>query len=494
MANDFQTLAVNQLAATGYGADYPFAKAPPEWKYMFGDLWFSYPDDACELELPLRIGAISDALIPGNLNLEIRDAAGTTVFNTAAATRTSNAWGKNLVTYSYKQGEFSLRLTQRLQPPPWEPDLQWPAGGVLGEEGTLDARTYQRLPKRVRSIVVGLTTFTGSDLRLVEGYNMSLTTPPVANADGGRRVSRVMLRARPGDGLGRPDGCDDAEIAIQRINTVPPTKGGDFVVDTEGCYRIQRPVTVTGTAPRTVAVAVPAALQIFNDCGPCCPCDDFVRTYEGIRRLFYRYQTMGEKAEATRDTFLDNIERWELQRACRELQTAKLVLQAERGGILFVGGVHCNMTKCCSVPLLLRTTFEYFQNGSPAGVQPTELKCKETKRSGTDTNYDEVDYQPVQNWPVIDHPFGLADPMAQSRFRTRLKFPAGGADSVRVTFSVHMPDIFEAVSGDRCALPVVEPPAEVAAIWASKPPPFPARAIVQKVSPVSMTAGCGACP
>lgn len=503
MAATFQTLAVNQLAATGYGQNYPFAPCPAGLQYLLGDFWLSYPDDNCAYVLPLRVTRLTgfDDVTTGTPHIVVQDAEGEVVFDSADGVFVRAAWGVNLVTLSWVNGEAVLRCTVRTMPPPWEPDLVWPAD--IETDAVLDARTYQQLPRRVRSIIVGLQTFNAVDLQLVEGFNIKLTAPAVVNVDGGRRVNRVVLRGRPGDGLGRVAGCEDTTPKVQRINAISPSKSGDFIVDTDGCYRIQRPATLTGDSPRTVelgheslsAADGKAALQIFNDCGPCCPCDDFVRTYEGIRKLFYRYQALGERAESTRDLYATNIDRWERQKACRITQSIRLVLSAERYGVLFVGGVHCNGTECCVTPVILRTTFEYFRDGSPITIAAPIQQCKESKRAGSDTEHNEVPYVPSTAWPVMDHHFAYVEPQGQSRFRNRLRFAAEDADTVRVTLTAHMPDSINTATTEPCDIPVVTVPSGVLAIWAAtSQPPYPARAITQRVSPVSQTAGGGGCP
>jgi len=62
---------------------------------------------------------------------------------------------------------------------------------------------------------------------------------------------------------------------------------------------------------------MPHTLTINNDCGPCCECQDFFNVYEGIRRLYNKYAALAKRAEAVRDQFKLNGERWEASRECR---------------------------------------------------------------------------------------------------------------------------------------------------------------------------------
>lgn len=489
----YQTCSVNQRAATEYGANYPFVLAPTAVKYLLGDLWLSYPDNQSQYVLPFQVTSMT-GFSSGSKNMVIKDANGATVFNTSTATgSTQNNWGKSMVTLSWTDGITVLRCTMRTVAPAWEPGLTW-SNSITLTNAWLDSRTYDRLPLRVRAVKVGATTLTACNIKLAEGYNISLTAIQLTPVDGGRLVQQITIQANPGDGIGQVPGCEDTVPVLQRINAVSPAAGGNFTLDMDGNYRIQRPVTVIDASPasRTVTLTNPNALQLYNDGGPCCTCEDFVNTYEGLRALTNQYQALGVQAESVRDTFQLNIDRWNAQLTCRQAQNVNLVTSPERYGVLFVGGLSCNNTTCCAVPLVLRTTFEYFRNGMPISVTGmTMVKCQESKRIGADTNYEEAAYQPMVNWPVMDHFFDYADPQGTSRFRNRIQFPAGMADTVRTTLSVHLPNIFDPVTGKPCPLlENVTVPPEVAAIWQTWPPAYPVRALIQQVSPVSQTAGC----
>lgn len=513
--SDFQTFGIGQGDATQFGQAYPFVDPPDEVRYLLGDFWLSYPDDDDGYELPLRVSSLDGFdQAGGPKDLIVVDDEGTVVFDTSTATsRTAGAWGRGLVTLRWSAGETVARTTMRTVPPPWEAGRAWSPSIALGVPAELNARCYQRLPRRVRSITVGVARFDSGNLVVSGGFNCRVTAdvpsatqfsvPAVAggssSTDGGRRAHTVSIRAQPGDGLGTVQGCADVVRAINRFNGVSPTVNGDFLIDALGCYRLQRPVRVTSTDPRTVephvdgasAESAAATLQLHNDCGPCCSCDDFINTYEGLRRLVDRYATLGRHAEAARDQYAANVARWNAQAVCRAAHPLKLTLNAEPRGVLFVGGLWCNPTDCCLTQFFLRTTFEYFRDGLPVDAAgEVTFRCRENYRAGADTGYAEVQYQPGVQWPVMDHHFDAADPHGVSRFRNRMQFsPAGDvADTVRVTLSVHVPDQPD------CALPdpaSVTVDAGLLAIWnavdSSSPP---ARAALQSSSPVSQTAGC----
>jgi hypothetical protein len=543
-SGSWQSLGVNQ--SPGSGTDYPFSAPSADVKYLLGDLWFAYDDDACQFVLPLSVKWMygfgwTDPVNPlpmytprHALDMVIVDANGTVVFDTtqSGVTFGSNLWGNNLQTLQWTNGDTVLRATRHLLPPPWDP-THVRNTFIVPVNGELDARTYVRLPKRVKSFWVGLTQISAGNLVLAEGYNTSLTPQAPVVVDGGHRTTQINMRFRGGDGLGRLPGCTDTQQVIRRINTIPPTSGGDFVIDASGCYWTGRPNTITSASPPretslggsafttlldstiaampdafvapgvktyyadNAAAVAQATLQVNNDCGPCCDCDEFLRVYEGIRRLDARYRSIATQAEQARDTFQSNISRWDAQAACRSFQNLRLVLDPERNCGLFVAGVHCNNVQCCTAPLVLRTTFEAFSGGSPVSLASSfAIKCHESKRAGADTRYQEVDYNPLVNWPVMDTVFDYADPQGTSRFRNRLKFVGCPADVVRVTLSLHAQASTNRVTGAGCPLPdpsAVSVPSSVQTIWNAIPPLYPVRSITQMTVPVSMTAGCGGC-
>lgn len=497
----YQTAGVNQQAAAGYGADYPFVRAPAAVRYLLTDLLLAYDDpaDAAGYALPLKIKTLAgfDLGEGADKDLVVTDAGGRVVLDTAAASsRTARSWGRSLVTLAWRAGTAVLRCTMRTAPPPWDFSRTWAAVIDLSgdADAALDGRALLRLPRRLTSVRVGDVVLDAGDVDFAAGYNVTLDAAPAAANDGGRRTASVTFGAAPGSGPGRYGGCADEAAPLRRLGGAAPTAGGDLFLDAGGCYRVQRPVELSGGVGGTAAVT-PHALQLYNDCTPCCKCDDFARTYAGVARLFDRWRALGAAASAARDGYAANVDRYNAQAACRAAHPLKLVLAGERDGVLFVGGLACNATACCLVPAVLRTTFEYFRDGSPLDVAgAVGHACRESRRAGTDTDGVEVPYDPLVNWPVADHYFDLADPSAVSRFRTRWRLPAQDGDAVRVTLSLHAPGTaFDPATGKACPVPTQDSlglPAEVLAAWAASPPPYPARAFVQRVTAVGPTAGC----
>ena len=201
--SNFQPVGVNQQPASG--TNYPFIYPSSDVQYLLGDLWLAYEATDIEHELPLGIawmsgfGSTSNAnpgthffgqnffgpgffgpgfFINGTFNpvhaqdMVIVDANGNIVFDsTIATTFTTTPWGLHLVTLCWTGPQGVLRCTRHTARPSYAPAVtQYQF--INPVVGILDSRTYERLPRRVRSIVVGLQIFTACDLVLSEGYNM----------------------------------------------------------------------------------------------------------------------------------------------------------------------------------------------------------------------------------------------------------------------------------------------------------------------------------
>lgn len=494
-------ISVMQQPHGAAGWHYPLDYPSDDVKHLLGDMWLSYDDEQCEHTFPFHIawmyGFGSNVVSPPpgfptpthGKDMIITDNDGNVVFDsTTAIDYVIKAWplvNPRLLTMEWKTETEVLRVTMH---------TAWPVGVtptvydnyIVPEQARIDSRAVSRLPRRVRRLKTGVLTLDAGDVRIESGFNFQTVISSVTRVDGGRFVNRIVVHATPGLGLGRQPGCQDPLTVIKRINGVTADDGGNFTLDADGCYRVQRPVEIVSTNPRQAELTHDgAALQLFNDCGPCCECNDFVETYLALKRLHERYLSLGSRAEVVRNQFQENIDRWERQRSCRTLAPLRLALQQEYQCQLAVGALHCNMTQCCITPLTLRLTFQIFNNGVLEPLPPdAEILCGQTKRQGTDTDNEEQDYTMNGTFPVLDTVFDSSDPQNTSRMRTRLRFQGcEDGQALVATLTAHHPDPVQQPDEPACAvIPTVEVPDDIQAIWTSEgnPSPGPVRAILQK--------------
>jgi hypothetical protein len=515
------------MQGPGTGTDYPFLDSPDAVQYLLGDLFLAYVDAG--YALPFKVTQLTGFDTGGveRRDMIITDANDVVVIDTSTTSNyTDTAWGTNLRTLSWIDGPATLRCTMHTAGPPWDPGKTWDA--LITTNAVLDNRCLFRMPKTVTSLLVGDQVFTGN-ITLTEGFNVALTATPAPSNDGGRVTCQIDIEAEPGDGLGLVSGCEGVTPSIQQINNVAPAANGNFTLDAAGCYRGQRVVEVLSATPPEVALAAPnlstadegfygvdlaqlrrfgnyatrtslqeamestSTLQFFNDCSPCCTCDEFVATYEQMRALYYRYLAMGQRAEATRNLFASGIARWNAQKACRALQNLNLVLSSEPNSQLYVGALQCNMTAGCIRPLYMRTTFETFNNGSPTNMSSCAmLVAREEKIAGASTQYAEVSYTPSGNYPVLDTYFQSADPQGTSRYRMRILLccNSNNQDVIRVTVTAHIANnaIRNTVTNQIIAPPTpITPPSSVTAIWSAHSAESlpPVRSMIIKSIPIT---------
>lgn len=467
--------AVNQ--APGGGTDYPFT-TPCDLEGAVLDFYLSYPDPGCAHPLPFTLTVSGDAVT-------VTDAAGGTVAAGSFSAVTPRAWGTRSV-YEWVADPTVMRVV---------------VTGTPDGSGTLDARTCDRLAARVTAFRVGLVRLTGN-VKFEAGYNIDLSgADAVEPVDGGRYRTTVNLDAVPGAGAGRLSGCEETTPQVRRINQVGPDCSGNFKIEVDPCFRIGPPLLVTGGLgePRTAEFAADGltaeeaahALRITSDCHDCCQCDYYVRTYRGLKRMWERWRTIAATAEAARDTYEGNRERWLLAKQCRIDHAARLVMSTDFNCKLFVGGSFCNFTSCCLTGVELRFTFRRYTSGTVSSWN--SASANEAYISGSPTDGDErYSPQAYGNGRVLRFFLDYADPQAMSVGKMKACVNGCAADqSLEAALTVHAPQPpTNPHNGDPCVLPTPEVPAWVLATWADAAVPDgdPVRAVVVRAAGLNPTA------
>ena len=504
VVNNWQSIGINQ--GPGDGTNYPFVAPSADILYLLGDLFLSYNDHpATPAVFPFHVTwmagfgthSVSNPTShtqTHTYDMVIADANGQVIFDsTAASGFLATPWGNHLVSIQWINGSNVLRCTLHTAPPPQAPSFVADTF-IVPANGQLDSRTIYRMPKHVTSIKVGSSVLTGA-VALAQGYNVSFLPVIDSTKDGGRLSHAVSLRARPGDGLGRSPGCNDAQPILRRINGVVPDAAGNLIIDMSGCYRIQRPMHAIQASPLIMHVDQVNALSMYNDCGPCCTCDDFVRTYKGVYHAHQRLEAVGLSAEASRNTMLKDIARWKAQAACRAAVPLRITTLMDPDCCLFVGVSYCNMTLGCITPLTIRLTFQATRSSSPYTYSPSNVtpRCRDAFYKGTDTNLSETLYVPTGPFPVFDTLYSETDPQSTDSLRVRYQF-AGCSDTdvITVTATVHAANPVNPITGQVYTLPTPSVPAGVTALWTGRTPAYPACAIIQQsvALTTSLTPGC----
>lgn len=467
------------------GTQYPFTE-PNEFSCSILDLHLSYRDDLCSQ--PPRLAVAGQPAVPaqagyrpsfyisrmtgfdtvsevweelsnawetyltvweagGDLNilslhLIIEDEDGQVVFDTDDITPVFAPWGVDRFVALWSDPERGcLQLVIRNAAVP----------SNVSERLRIDARTYNRLPSQLLSIDSrdGIT-------ELVAGYNTRIDVEPGTVVDGQRRQTRIVFNAVPGAGDGRFSDCGEVVSPIRRIGGQEAGTDGNYTLDSDGCFRLQRPLSIFEDEDGRIAAygdldlnAADAqhAIQISSDCGPRCPDSYYIRVHRGMLRMWDRWKEIAEDVEQVREDYLDIKTRWDAQRACRLENPIKLIITPEKGCKFTLGGLLCNMTGVCLISLEMRFKIEVFDDGIPDGVA-TGSPCAQSIIRGSFTEGQE-NYDVGGDWPQYYANFPFASSQDSSTVRFRVCIPGcTNSKSIQVTMTIHGPDVLGAENYD----------------------------------------------
>ena len=439
------------------GTYYPFIDPSDDLDKLIADLYLSYADKFCTHVAPFKIDWLScfgDIDVPGRpfcrcdpLGVQISDADDVVVFDTRDATLTNDVtWGVYRVVEWTNEYDEVLRVVKFVG---WDPDetvVTWPEY-FEPTASELDPRTHERMSPQLNSVTIETTDDDGDPETIVVnstdgivfegGYNVTFDLVEQVNADGGKVIEAFAVDSTPGEGLGRFPGCEE-NLYLRHLNTATADDRGNVKLDASGCYRVQQPVAsiVTAEGAKTFQQVqlTPNTVQLFNDCGACCSCDDFVAVYEALRKLWFKYKLLGQRAEAVRDLYAANRDRWEENRECRAdtvLRCAMLPVVPCKMGVS--AGI-CNNSDEPLTNVAVQLDF--------SGDSATE-GCVVCDSSHRRYNIDPSSTVPPNVWqpytlegdfPVFTARFDCINPGQVGTVTFQLDFPGGGeSDNVCVT-------------------------------------------------------------
>lgn len=385
------------------GSDYPFVGASTLADHIL-DAYLSYPDPDLTVRWPLR-------LVVTPTDVTVHDANNAIVVTAPWTAAAVTPWGSREIR-RWVVGSTVLRLVVR---PP-----------IGTGEAVLDARTYHRRPDRLESLAVAGDT--APDPRLQgqvvweAGYNVVLTDLGDTTDASGRTITSVQIDVIPGAGQGRAPGCLEPETPpVRSINRIPPTDDGRFLLSVDSCLRL----TSSGSS----------GLRLASDCSPCCPCDYFVRVYEGMRKVAERWQDVLDQAQAIRDQYHTNRQRWEDARKCRAANAVRVNVTPLGRCRFGITVAFCNLSASCLSPLELRVRLQLTGPG-------TGLQIESGFMIGSHTDGHETAYRPgqqtVDGQPVFVFSVPYLDPQHTVTAGVRLHIPnCSTATVVRVQAAAH---------------------------------------------------------
>ena len=471
------------------GSTYPFLASEEELATWIGDFALRYTDGECQYEFPFQLAWVyhndgAGVAAPGGWpapthawDVVVKDANGLTVFDSTLA----DADDFQLATWNTHWTIIQWRVEDQIAKLVSYNDGRGAIDQyVVATNGWLSNRTLTRQAPRLNRVWVGDTEIEATEIEFAGGYNLTVQGQgPVANP-GRRRVHQVLFAAAPGLGDGRYPTCEDETDIIRRVNSIGPREDGQFFVATDSCFRVIQPHLITGLDPRTASLTA-ATMQLRNDCLPCCTCADFVNVYRAETRLWDRIQSVYDQLIDARDLHQTNIDRWRAQKHCRERDPLRLSVTSICPCELAVGVSLCNTSEECITDLELRITLQTLKYGailSPVTVPVGQVLCNSATRA-ISGQYER--YVVAGEWPVFSGYFDSLPSGQSALLMFRLLFlECQDNHSAKVTATAHT-----AVD-----LPgTVTVPGDVEALWASRLPEAPARAMGVATRPLEPAVG-----
>lgn len=401
-----EPIGVSQEPGQG-GWNYPLLFPSADVYKLLADAYLAYDDRTNRYRRPFRIDFLygfgtAAATVPitpvHSHEVRVVDALDQVVFDSLTVPpsnfRTLD-WANRLRVLEWLDGTSQvLRLVYHTAWDPNDSDAHEYPVYIEPASAELDARALYQLPRRVTSLRVGLTQLKpdangdGSRIRLLNGFNTELGTEDTVEPDGRRRSTMVRFNALAGSGRGRfGPGCDETfPPVIRRVNNVTGGPGGNLGLDATGCYRIERPVqaVIAAADPNVTPEQVRIrdhTLRFSNDCGPCCECEDFIHVWEAIRRLRDRYADLVARAQATRDLYHANRDRWLKALECRDGAALRAVLQPVPGNEVGISIAYCNSSEKCLHGVVFAISFAYteavrlecLEHGEPLAANTTAV-------------------------------------------------------------------------------------------------------------------------
>mgnify|MGYP003150028910 CR=1 FL=1 len=440
------------------GSNYPFKNPSSDIKYLLGDLFLSFDDMSDEVTFPLKVswlyGFGTNPVSPPSgyptpahaYDIIITDAADEVVFDsTTGSMKGPDTWDNRLKIIEWQNSEGRiLRVTTHTE---WtQEDIDAGLDVTYDDyiepvNGELQQDTWFKLPKRVKSITVGLNTYTAKPIILQEGnnvqinrgaefeipeieipeFNIGLTTNRLVTGE--RLSNKISLRSEPGVGTGRApslDPCGSSSRDIKIINGQRGNEHQNFFWDTEGCIRSQRTIGLVSETPRTfdyasttlAATNAKSAIEVHNDCSNCCDCTYFAQTYQGLKRQWNLYKEVANSATATRDILHTNIDRWKVQKTIREKENLSIKCRQDGEGKVTWGVNFCNPLDCCLSQGYIYIVFIYRVNGviqlptvTPYDCNVTEIETSEQCLGPEDALLEQVGTSMLAwklNWQYVD--------------------------------------------------------------------------------------------
>ena len=229
----------------------------------------------------------------------------------------------------------------------------------------------------------------GEELVIKPGFNMQIGAGADDTTATGRQLSRVAMNAVPGAGGGKYLICKNDQYLLT-LNGVGGDDNGNVNLSPEECYWLDLPL-----AGDLVPVPIPQhgitrtgvlgsnQLKLRNACGPCCSCENYVKTYDHLKTIWNGALTASERYRILRSQFEDLVAEWTAKHSSDNILT---LTQTGRDTFNVIVSAWNNTNVPITADFLFTlaftlpggVTFEHIhslvvKSGQPVYVQPNDL-------------------------------------------------------------------------------------------------------------------------
>jgi len=232
------------------------------------------------------------ALHDVDLELVVGD---TVMIDTRQMTFTDRLWNVNIWVYCWQSPDTVIQAVVRKDP------LLLPHYRFTG--AVLDPRVLSFRPKGVTDVRIrqpsGWVSAIRSDgsMRVRAGYNMRYSSESLVSARG-ERVSRLIVSAQPGAGLGRFPACD-ANVGITALGGSLPTSSGNLAISGDDCISFEPKVVYSASA----ASVTPGSYIVRDDCHARCSYEDFSAVANRAIAVWNQMSVLASRIMSIRDGY-----------------------------------------------------------------------------------------------------------------------------------------------------------------------------------------------
>jgi hypothetical protein len=149
----------------------------------------------------------------------------------------------------------------------------------------------------------------GEEIIIRPGFNMKMAAGETETEDVGRKLTKVAIDAVPDAGTGKYLLCNGSKF-LRTLNGTGADALGNTNLAPEECYWLELPVR---DAPSPVPIPEhnitesvevrPHRVGLRNTCVACCSCENYIKSYDNLRKIWNDAKTVSERYQGAREAY-----------------------------------------------------------------------------------------------------------------------------------------------------------------------------------------------